>query len=28
VMAGTKPLPAPIATQMMALRALADAGRA
>ena len=27
VMAGTKPLPAPIATQMMALRALADAAR-
>jgi anthranilate phosphoribosyltransferase len=27
VMAGAKPLPAPIATQMMALRALADAGR-
>ena len=28
VMAGAKPLPAPIATQVMALRALADAGRA
>jgi anthranilate phosphoribosyltransferase len=28
VMAGARPLPAPIATQMMALRALADAGRA
>jgi anthranilate phosphoribosyltransferase len=28
VMAGAKPLPTPIATQMMALRALADAGRA
>ena len=27
VMAGVKPLPTPIATQMMALRALADAGR-
>jgi anthranilate phosphoribosyltransferase len=27
VMAGAKPLPTPIATQMMALRALADAGR-
>ena len=27
VMAGSMPLPAPIATQMMALRALADAGR-
>ena len=27
VMAGARPLPAPIATQMMALRALADAGR-
>jgi hypothetical protein len=27
VLAGAKPLPAPIATQMMALRALADAGR-
>ncbi len=26
VMAGAKPLPTPIATQMMALRALADAG--
>ena len=28
VMAGAKSLPTPIATQMMALRALADAGRA
>ena len=28
VMGGSKPLPAPIATQVMALRALADAGRA
>ena len=28
VMAGTKPLPPPIATQVMALRALADASRA
>jgi len=28
VLAGAKPLPTPIATQMMALRALADAGRA
>jgi anthranilate phosphoribosyltransferase len=27
VMAGAKPLPTPIATQLMALRALADAGR-
>ena len=27
VMSGAKPLPTPIATQMMALRALADAGR-
>ena len=27
VLAGAKPLPTPIATQMMALRALADAGR-
>ena len=27
VMDGARPLPAPIATQMMALRALADAGR-
>ena len=27
VMAGAKPLPAPLATQVMALRALADAGR-
>jgi len=27
VMAGAKPLPMPIATQMMALRALVDAGR-
>jgi anthranilate phosphoribosyltransferase len=28
VLAGAKPLPTPIATQVMALRALADAGRA